>query len=71
MAPTETLASGSVPFLFQPDQIESMIKLGEKNAYDVIHKGEGVAWREMKEKREEEKLRRFTRVSNKQLKFMK
>ena len=50
VTPTRLPASGNIPIMFQPDQIEDMIQQGYNEAVSVISKGEETTFRRMKDK---------------------
>jgi predicted acylesterase/phospholipase RssA len=60
VAPSQVLPSGSVPLNFDPTQIEEMIQIGIKDGENAVKSGEGVLWKQMKEKYLQEKMKKWT-----------
>jgi len=50
VAPTQKLPSNAIPLNFSPHEIETMIKIGQDDAKDVVNKGSGVYFKEFIEK---------------------
>ena len=57
VAPTKPLPSGSVPLVFSPAEIETMIAYGSQDAQDVVKKGEGRNLEELMEGFKKDRLK--------------
>ncbi len=65
VAPTKPLPSGSVPLVFSPSEIETMIAYGLQDAQDVVKKGEGRNLEELMEGFKKDRLKLHGRKLNK------
>lgn len=57
--PSAKLSSGPFPINFIPEELENMIQLGIKDAINVINKGEGTVFNEVRDQYLETKYKRY------------